>query len=144
MTSSAARPVDRRHRPLVAALDRDDRDHERCAELLATARGPLRVPSPVLTEVCYLLERQRGSQAEVIFLRALADEQLHLVPITTIDLIRMAELVMTYADLPLGAVDASVPALAEQFDDLDVATLDRRHFTILRSSRDRVLTLHPA
>lgn len=58
--------------PLVAALDRDDQDHERCAELLATARGPLRVPGPVLTEVCYLLERERGSAAEATFLRALA------------------------------------------------------------------------
>jgi predicted nucleic acid-binding protein len=39
--------------PLVAALDRDDQNHQRCAELLATAPGPLRVPGPVLTEVCY-------------------------------------------------------------------------------------------
>jgi hypothetical protein len=30
--------------PLVAALDRDDQDHQRCAEPLATAPGPLRVP----------------------------------------------------------------------------------------------------
>jgi len=56
----------------------------------------------------------------------------------------MAELVTTYADLPLGAVDASVLAVAERLDDLDVATLDRRHFTILRPSRGRVPTLHPA
>lgn len=130
--------------PLVAALDRDDKDHERCTELLATARGPLRVPGPVLTEVCYLLERHSGSVAEAAFLRALADGELELVPITTADLVRMAELVTTYADLPLGAVDASVLALAERLDDLDVATLDRRHFTILRPSRGRTLTLHPA
>lgn len=130
--------------PLVAALDRDDQDHERCADLLATAPGPLRVPGPVLTEVCYLLERQRGSVAEAVFLQALADGELELTSITTADLVRMAELVTTYADLPLGAVDASVLALAERLDDLDVATLDRRHFTILRPSRGRTLTLHPA
>ena len=98
----------------------------------------------MLTEVCYLLERQRGSGAEALFLRALATEELHLVAVTTADLSRMAELVTTYADLPLGAVDASVLAVAERLDDLDVATLDRRHFTILRPSRGRVLTLHPA
>lgn len=130
--------------PLVAALDRDDQDHERCAELLATARGPLRVPGPVLTEVCYLLERERGSAAEATFLRALADEELQLIPVNTTDLARMAELVTTYSDLPLGAVDASVLALAERLNDLNVATLDRRHFTILRPSRGRSLTLHPA
>lgn len=101
-------------------------------------------PGPVLTEVCYLLERQRGSAAEATFLRALANEELELMSTTTADLVRMADLVDTYADLPLGAVDASVLALAERLNDLDVATLDRRHFTILRSSRGRTLTLHPA
>lgn len=130
--------------PLVAALDRDDRDHQRCAELLATAPGPLRMPGPVLTEVCYLLERQRGSAAEATFLQASANEELQLIALTRDDLVRMAELVSTYADLPLGAVDASVLALAERFDDLDVATLDRRHFTILRPSRGRNLALYPA
>lgn len=130
--------------PLVAALDRDDRDHQPCAELLATAPGPLRIPGPVLTEVCYLLERQRGSTAEATFLQALANEEPQLIALTRDDLARMAELVSTYADLPLGAVDASVLALAERFDDLDVATLDRRHFTILRPSHGRNLALHPA
>lgn len=130
--------------PLVAALDRDDQDHYRCAELLATAPGPLRVPGPVLTEVCYMLERKRGSAAEAVFLNALATEELDLIAVTTADLARMAELVATYADLPLGAVDASVLAVAERLDDLDVATLDRRHFTILRPSRGRILALHPA
>ncbi len=44
----------------------------------------------------------------------------------------MAELVRTYADLPLGAVDASVLAVAERLRLTDVATLDRRHLTIVR------------
>lgn len=77
-------------------------------------------------------------------MRALAAEELQLIPVNTTDLARMAELVTTYSDLPLGAVDASVLALAERLNDLNVATLDRRHFTILRPSRGRSLTLHPA
>ena len=43
----------------------------------------------------------------------------------------MAELVRTYADLPLGAADASVIAVAERLKLTDVATLDRRHFTVV-------------
>lgn len=35
----------------------------------------------------------------------------------------MAELIRTYADLPLGAVDASVIAVAERLKLTDVATL---------------------
>jgi predicted nucleic acid-binding protein len=40
--------------PLVAALDADDADHGRCLELLEGHPGPLMVPAPVLTEVCWL------------------------------------------------------------------------------------------
>ena len=42
----------------------------------------------------------------------------------------MAQLVTTYHDLPLGAVDASVLAVAERTGDYDIATLDRRHFPV--------------
>ena len=45
---------------------------------------------------------------------------------------RAAELVQTYADLPLGTTDATVIALAERLDVDEVATLDRRHFTVVR------------
>jgi predicted nucleic acid-binding protein len=36
--------------------------------------------------------------------------------------------------LPLGATDATVVALAERHNDRDIATLDRRHFTVIVSS----------
>jgi len=38
----------------------------------------------------------------------------------------------TYHDLPLGTVDASVVAAAERVGAKLVATLDRRHFTVVR------------
>jgi predicted nucleic acid-binding protein len=43
--------------PLVAALNRGDRRHTDCARFLAELTGRLLLPSPVLTEVCWLLER---------------------------------------------------------------------------------------
>lgn len=129
--------------PLVAALDADDRHHSACVELLATGPRPLRIPGPVLTEVCYLVERERGPDAEAAFLTSLADEEFDVVHPSTADLRRMAQLVTTYRDLPLGAVDAAVLALAERLDDHDIATLDRRHFTIVRPAGNKTLTLHP-
>ena len=42
------------------------------------------------------------------------------------------------ADLPLGAVDASVIAIAERLNEAHVATLDRRHVT-----RGRPCPRHP-
>jgi hypothetical protein len=109
---------------LVAALDSDDQDHVACLRLMSTARGPLRIPGPVLTEVCYLVEREQGPRAEALFLTSLADGEFELVHPGRGDLRRMADLVSTYHDLPLGAVDASVVALAERMGDYDVATLD--------------------
>jgi predicted nucleic acid-binding protein len=58
--------------PLVAIADADDQDHERCLAALAQASRPLLVPTTVLTEVCYLLERELGSHAEARFLRTLS------------------------------------------------------------------------
>ncbi|MCX5204595.1 PIN domain-containing protein [Streptomyces sp. NBC_00237] len=121
--------------PLVAAADADDKDHARCVDLMRRTPRPLLVPYPVLTEVCYLLEREKGTRAEAALLRSISLGQLSLVPLAREDVERMAELVDTYADFPLGAVDASVFAVAERLGADAIATLDRRHFTVVRAKR---------
>ena len=59
------------------------------------------------------------------------------------DLERAAELVETYADLPLGGTDACVVALAEWLDVAEVATIDRRHFSIVRPRHVEAFTIVP-
>ncbi|WP_257573690.1 type II toxin-antitoxin system VapC family toxin [Streptomyces sp. JJ66] len=88
-------------------------------------------------------ERQQGTRAEAAFLRSVANGQISLVPLTRGDLDRMIELVETYADFPLGAADASVLALAERLGADGIATLDRRHFTVVRPKPPRHFTLLP-
>jgi hypothetical protein len=129
--------------PLVAMANEQDRHHARCVEWFDTAPGPLLLPAPILTEVCYLLERERGAAIEAAFLRSVRDEIFTLVAITREDLDRMAELVETYSSLPLGAADASVIAVAERLKLAEVATLDRRHFTVVRPNHVDALTLLP-
>ena len=63
---------------------------------------------------------------------ALAAGELLLEPVDPADLERMAELVGAYHDLPLGTVDASVVAVAERRGVTTIATLDRRHFGVVR------------
>jgi uncharacterized protein len=121
--------------PLVAVLNANDADHKRCLSLLEEHPGPLLVPSPVLAEVCYFLETRVGPHVEAKFLQSLADGEIELVDLTRADLIRMVELVRKYADFPLGAVDASVLAVAERLEARQVATLDRRHFGAVRTRR---------
>ncbi|MGI8815615.1 MAG: hypothetical protein ACR2G2_10185 [Pseudonocardia sp.] len=49
----------------------------------------------------------------------------------------------TYADLPLGTTGATVVALAERLGVTEIATLDRRHFTLVRPPHVPALTLLP-
>ena len=44
----------------------------------------------------------------------------------------VVEIVERYADLPLGAADASIVAVAERLGIRQVLTLDRTHFSIVR------------
>lgn len=57
------------------------------------------------------------------------------------DWTRASDLVRTYADLPLGALDASVVAIAERLGATKIATLDLRHFSVVRPSHVRSFEL---
>ncbi|MDT0264415.1 PIN domain-containing protein [Jatrophihabitans lederbergiae] len=63
--------------------------------------------------------------------------------LTAADYRRAAELVVAYADLPLGTTDATVIALCERRGLSEVATLDHRHFTVVRPRHVKTLTLLP-
>jgi uncharacterized protein len=115
--------------PLVAALDPADPKHE---VSLAVFRRPdieFVIPSLCVTEVAYFAGIRAGSLAEARFIRSLAS--LRVEPFLP-DLTRIADIIEQYADFPLGAVDASVVALAERLDCETVVTIDRRHFSAVR------------
>ena len=59
------------------------------------------------------------------------------------DLARCHELQKRYGDLRLGVVDASVIALLERLDERVVATLDRRHFSVVLPAHVEALTIVP-
>ncbi len=103
----------------------------------------LLVPATVVAEVGYLLAREAGARVESLFLTALADGDFQPVDLTAVDYRRASELVVRYADLPLGTTDATVIALAERLGISEVATLDRRHFTVVRPAHVDGLVLLP-
>lgn len=111
-------------------------------ELLETHDGPLIVPTLVITEVTYLLGSRVGADAEVRFLGDLASGNLLPESVAAGDWMRIAELVAAYRTLPLGTADASVIAAAERLGVREIATFDRRHFTVVRSKLGE-LTLLP-
>jgi hypothetical protein len=90
------------------------------------------VPVSVVVETSFLIERHLGPVAEAAFLRSLAPAGVIVEQLGEDDLARMAELVATYADMPLGAVDASVVAIAERVAATTIISLDRRHLSVVR------------
>ena len=118
--------------PLVAAADSADPDHEACADLLQREAGPLRTTALVVAEAAYMIGRRISAEAEARFFRSIADGDLVIDALIGDDLVLIADLVDTYTDLPLGGTDASLIALAERLRQGTIATLDRRHFSVVR------------
>ena len=84
-----------------------------------------------------------GAFAEVAFLEAVVEGSFEMLDLTRPDVVRVMELVTRYRDLPLGTTDASVIALAERLGTNEIATLDHRHFRVVRPNHVRALTLLP-
>jgi predicted nucleic acid-binding protein len=90
------------------------------------------VPTLCLAEASYLGGVRLGWRSEVHLLAAFEAAELSLEPLHPADLERVAELVRVYGDLPLGTADAAVVATAERLGVTAIATLDRRHFSVVR------------
>lgn len=127
--------------PLLAALDAADPDHAACAELLTSTIEDLVVPVLVLGELDYWCAERLSPDAWTAFLEDVLSGAYRIEAPNHADLARCRELQRTYADLSL--VDASVIALAERFGEEKLATLDRRHFTVVRPAHAPALTLLP-
>jgi predicted nucleic acid-binding protein len=125
----------------VAVFDVADAQHAACEKLLSESRGPRIVPAPVLTEVDYFLRGYTGSFRKVldqIRRRALIVEDL-----AAADYERIDELLCTYADLKVGFVDCAVLATVERMRETKLATLDHRHFAVMRPRHCDALELLP-
>lgn len=87
-----------------------------CRALSEHAAEPLLIPSPVLVEVDYWIGHYT----------------------------RVRELCDRYADADIGFVEAAVFALVERLNEPKLATLDLRHFSVLRPRHRDSLELLPA
>lgn len=133
--------------PLVAAANRKDRDHDRRLRLLQELPSPLLIPATVLIEACWVIGDRVGAHAHALFLGAVAAElerdRYMLVDLLPSDLARMAELVTKYSALRLDPTDASVIAIAERLNVRQVATLDRRDFSVVRPRHAEAFKILP-
>ncbi len=117
--------------PIVAAANEKDPDHEQCAELLRATPAVV-VPGPVIAEAGFLIAKHAGHGAEAAFLRSLTADRYVVASPSAAELVRASHLVSQYSNLPLGTTDAIVMAMVESRNDPQVATLDTRHFSIVK------------
>jgi predicted nucleic acid-binding protein len=129
---------------LYALADRRDAHHKACVRWFEAAARPLLVPPLVVAEACYLIGRHLGAVAEATFLEEFGPGRaLSLSDLLQEDVLRSAVLVQQYADLGLGGTDASLIATAERLGVEHIATVDRRHFTVVRPRHVGSFTLLP-
>jgi len=110
--------------PLVALLDADESDHERCREALDLLRLPLLTTWPAFTEAMYLIGRAGGWTGQKALWQLVLREDLVIAPPSPSASQRAARLMETYADRPMDLADATLVALAEERRETRIFTLD--------------------
>ena len=130
--------------PLYASLDRSDADHAECRSLIESTEEPLVIPAPVLVEVDYWIHRRLQVGALVALIADIESGAYIVADVAGADYARIRDLCDRHADADIGFVDAAVLAIVERLGEPKLATLDRRHFGMLRPRHVESLTLLPA
>ena len=129
---------------IYALYDAGDRHHQGTREVVEAYRGPIVVPLPVVSEVDYFLTKYLGQGAALDFLESLSSGAFALDHLKATDLERCRQLLVRYAALELGFVDASVIAVAERLHTGEILTVDQRDFRAVGRHRHGPLVLLPA
>ncbi len=127
--------------PLLAALDQDDPDHAASRRLIDEARETRVLPAPVLVEIDYWCRMKLDPQAFVRLLDDVLRGAFTIEALDDRDYRRIRELSDRYRDI--GFVDAAVLAVTERLREPKLATLDHRHFGMVRPAHVEALTLLP-
>ena len=110
--------------PLVAIIDRSDKNHQRCVAALSTLRSPLLTTWPCFTEAMYLLGRYGGQRAQEELWSYLEDGVVTFHVSVESEQRRMRALMQKYRDTPMDLADASLVAAAEFLNEFRIFTTD--------------------
>jgi predicted nucleic acid-binding protein len=116
----------------LALANGRDRHHEAARRALSTIREPLVTTWPVLTETCHLLVSKLGATSSVRFVESGSRGAFEIFHLEQAHLVRTAELMQKYADLPMDLADASLVLLAEELGSGRILSTDTRDFRAYR------------
>ena len=129
--------------PLYATLDRNDAQYRRCLDLLQDTVEPMVIPAPVLVEVDWLVHTRLHAGIFLALLDDIVAGAYQVEELQPQDYRRIREICDRYGDFDVGFVDAAVLAVVERLNEPKLATLDHRHFQVLRPRHVDALRLLP-
>jgi len=97
-----------------------------------------------MVELEYWCAKSGVADAFAEVLTEIDSGHIYIEDLATTDYRRIRELLQTYADLRVGFVDAAVLAIVERLREPKLATLDHRHFSVMRPRHVDALELLPA
>jgi predicted nucleic acid-binding protein len=127
---------------LLAFFDASEPDHEAVSAVLARADA-LIVSPYVVAELDYLVATRHGADDELAVLDELTGGAWDLAAFDRDGLRRSREVISRYRDQAIGVADASIVVLAERYRTRTIASLDHRHFDVLRSLDGRSFDVLP-
>jgi predicted nucleic acid-binding protein len=113
---------------LLALLDRGDRWHRPCVDVLSGLPLPLATSAAVLAELFHLLPRPQAPAAWTL----LRSGGVTVLPITDGDLAEIEELMQRYHDRPMDFADATLVHLARRESLTTIFTVDHDDFETYR------------
>jgi predicted nucleic acid-binding protein len=128
---------------LVAYFDANEPDHDAVSRVIDGSDEVLVVSPYVIAELDDLVAIRVGVDAELEVLKELASGAWELAIFGVPDLDQAASVITKYRDQQIGAADASNVVLADRYQTRTIATLDRRHFTVLRPLKGGRFTIVP-
>jgi predicted nucleic acid-binding protein len=126
---------------LVAVVRSREKAHKKCTAALKTFRPPLLTCWPVLTEAAWLLRKESGSMGAIG--RLIESGVVKLVELDAKALAWIIAFMDRYASAKAQLADAALMFIAEREGIDRVFTLDRRDFSIYRTTHGRALTIVP-
>jgi uncharacterized protein len=126
--------------PIVSYLVASEGDHLKVADRLDAFSGQLFTTTAVITEAMHFVAKAR--KGPTLLAEFVAQSGLQVLDFSgASELAEAARRMEKYANVPMDYADATLVLLAERLGVFELLTLDRRGFSVFRSSRGKRFTL---
>jgi uncharacterized protein len=126
---------------IVALLNRREKLHQSCADLIRAVDAPLITCESVISESCYLLRKIAGAPERV--LENVASGFIHIPLQLSREAQDIKQILHKYRDRQIDLADACLIRLAEEFQTPDILTLDK-DFQVYRWGRNKAFNISPS